>query len=383
VTALVDDALDGKIDLVHGFAHEIQSLLRAPVVADLIDVKNRPLKSTERDLMQHQLTQLQRADLFAWDDRVMQMVQTSAEKLPLDVPFDKSWLYTPSGLWWFGRHSPRIQLMSSDADPIRGQRRRGCCALSFWEPREAPGHICIGGWSYDHNEHTTGPHIVSGVHLREGQTLDEFMHDVVMADQEQAMKDASATFARLRELQLRTGPDDPVFAVIGQQLAAMKATMDFVLGDVDPRTDQVRATYRPGMLSQREWAQAMDGFRKMAWAWSAERMVRFLIAGALWIQQDVVATRDVSPTRGPRKRAERVRLEPTVKVVELRKRRYEAPPGTDDHHAVEWSCSWVVRGHWRKQPVKEGIKLLWIDPYVKGDTEKPLKGTDRIFVVRR
>ena len=65
-----------------------------------------------------------------------------------------------------------------------------------------------------------------------------------------------------------------------------------------------------------------------------------------------------------------------VRVIHLRKRisnkdrkKTAGQPAQD----VQWSCSWVARGHWREQPYPSlGItRSIWILPVVKGDKSKP------------
>lgn len=89
--------------------------------------------------------------------------------------------------------------------------------------------------------------------------------------------------------------------------------------------------------------------------------------------------------RHARKRAQAAgRAEPPeVVVVELR--RAATRPGGGERRAVEWSCSWVVRGHWRQQwyPSARVHRPRWIAPYVKGPADKPLRQARRVFVVRR
>lgn len=42
---------------------------------------------------------------------------------------------------------------------------------------------------------------------------------------------------------------------------------------------------------------------------------------------------------------------------------------------VAWSHRWMVRGHWRLQPCgprRSQRRLIWIDPFIKGPSDKPL-----------
>jgi len=54
---------------------------------------------------------------------------------------------------------------------------------------------------------------------------------------------------------------------------------------------------------------------------------------------------------------------------------------------VEWSHRWLVQGHWRNQPYKDGdgtiYKQIWIAPYVKGPDDKPLILKRRAFELVR
>jgi hypothetical protein len=60
-------------------------------------------------------------------------------------------------------------------------------------------------------------------------------------------------------------------------------------------------------------------------------------------------------------------------------------------HAVHgpthgFNCQWVVRGHWRQQPYPSvhEVRPIFIEAYIKGPTDKPLKQpAPRVFVGRR
>lgn len=61
-----------------------------------------------------------------------------------------------------------------------------------------------------------------------------------------------------------------------------------------------------------------------------------------------------------------------VRVVRLRRSEQRE---SDQSRNVDWSCKWVVDGHWRMQWFpSEGVhKPVYIDSYVKGPEDKPLK----------
>jgi hypothetical protein len=70
-----------------------------------------------------------------------------------------------------------------------------------------------------------------------------------------------------------------------------------------------------------------------------------------------------------------------VTVITLRRQTidYEEPDGDDP--SWHYSVSFLVRGHWRNQPCKEGIRQIWIKPYVKG--QGPFKETVRAWEFTR
>jgi hypothetical protein len=106
-------------------------------------------------------------------------------------------------------------------------------------------------------------------------------------------------------------------------------------------------------------------------------IMRFVAAASVWLKQRVVSIGD-----GPIERHRRKQLAreydahlTDVKVIQLR--RAESHPHETDASGepVEWSCRWIVNGHWRNQyhPSTGKHELKYILPYVKGPDDKPLK----------
>jgi hypothetical protein len=104
----------------------------------------------------------------------------------------------------------------------------------------------------------------------------------------------------------------------------------------------------------------------------------FLSSLWLFMKQRVLVGSHQSVERHVRKRLERQGWteRSLVTVVQLRRResvvRRDPINETD---VIEWSCKWIVRGHWRQQfyPSKHMNIPIWITPYVKGPDDKPLK----------
>ncbi len=103
---------------------------------------------------------------------------------------------------------------------------------------------------------------------------------------------------------------------------------------------------------------------------------RYFLALLQFMAQQILAvSQRPILNKGARRRIAKVLPhEPRVRVVELRRREYQRH---DESQArpVEWSCQWIVRGHWVNQfhPSTGEHKPLWRMPHLKGDPSKPLK----------
>lgn len=80
---------------------------------------------------------------------------------------------------------------------------------------------------------------------------------------------------------------------------------------------------------------------------------------------------------------------PSVQVVALRKTARADPadaPAERQASARAFHCRFIVHGHPRLQacgPGRKDRKLIWIDSYVKGPEDKPLRTRDRVYAVVR
>lgn len=100
-----------------------------------------------------------------------------------------------------------------------------------------------------------------------------------------------------------------------------------------------------------------------------------------FLRQRILQTSDRAlMNRQARKRIAKILPhEPMVRVVQLRSRQYQQREESHDLN-VEWSCQWLVRGHWRQQffPASGAHRPIWIMPHVKGPADKPLRVTERV-----
>jgi hypothetical protein len=83
------------------------------------------------------------------------------------------------------------------------------------------------------------------------------------------------------------------------------------------------------------------------------------------------------------KRARRADVDPAVTVITLRQAR-RAPSG-EEPRRVDWRARWLVRGFWRQQwyPSLGAHRAIWIDAYVKGPEDRPLRIREHVYAWRR
>jgi len=103
---------------------------------------------------------------------------------------------------------------------------------------------------------------------------------------------------------------------------------------------------------------------------------RFTATLFAFLRQKVVSFQDYSSPRATTRRFQRVvqTEAPLVRVIQLRKREVRGREnGASEPY--DWSHRWIVSGHWRKQwyPSRQRHEPLFIDSYVKGPDDKPLK----------
>jgi hypothetical protein len=114
--------------------------------------------------------------------------------------------------------------------------------------------------------------------------------------------------------------------------------------------------------------------------------VRWIYAAMHMMSQKLATERTHRADRGTRRRVEREKMpsDGMIRVVTLR--RMEEAREVESHGDVDWQWRWVVGGHWRNQyfPSTGEHKKVYIDSYVKGPDDKPMKAPAvTIYQVRR
>lgn len=104
----------------------------------------------------------------------------------------------------------------------------------------------------------------------------------------------------------------------------------------------------------------------------------------IWMLMDMefVTTSHQAPViRNVRRRALRTLKHGEVNVIMLRRAKYLDDSGDDkEHRHVNWSCRWIVQGHWRHY--RNGNRV-WIKPYIKGPDGLTIKDTRQLWRLAR
>jgi hypothetical protein len=126
----------------------------------------------------------------------------------------------------------------------------------------------------------------------------------------------------------------------------------------------------------------------------------------LWqlMEQEVFVTHEKPAVDKPaRKRAQRSLQQGEVTVVTLRRAKHIEADFDHEARHIDWSCRWLVQGHWRHigryegprhhavndkysyepQCATCGGRLTWVKAYIKGPDEMPLKATEKLYRLSR
>lgn len=124
------------------------------------------------------------------------------------------------------------------------------------------------------------------------------------------------------------------------------------------------------------------------------QLVQWVLVLNTFLKQTLLRTDEVPAERHLRKRWQRQyrKAAPPIHVVALRQVAHVPKPIGDEGlievtpEPVVWHCQWIVRGHWRRQwhPSTRTHEVQWIDSYLKGPEDQPLKApAATVYAARR
>lgn len=332
------------------------------------------------------------AESYFWEPRITQLLLASGLQLPFSAVFSPAWLPALEGWWWFGRSSPLIAVSEKS-------ERKYCHALLYRLTGET---VHITTYSLEGNTLISLGSLTWDVGDTLAKATEKFKNATTTINATVKVKIGeilAAGVKRLHELKNEMG-----------ELLARRKAMDqkirelaFVLSE-DGRAAFEALTTEAEQLAfienlKEPWnahlilpevSQPDERVNAETWArldeWKAASLnaVVTFACGCLWLQQRIVITEPGVLERAARRRLERAGILSQCLVVHLRKKHYVRTTPDQEAEQVDWAWQWAVHGHWRDQPTKEGTKLIWIHPYLKGPEDRPLKpGAERIFAVTR
>lgn len=155
-------------------------------------------------------------------------------------------------------------------------------------------------------------------------------------------------------------------------------------GDPQPPTENTPEWYEEQEKTAARHPEAVEMLTTVPYA---ENWLRTVIAIFELMNQTVTDVGHEDADRKTARRMHRMNLPTRVTVIRLRR---SAGVRREGESLVEWQHRWVVRGHWRNQPIGPRVpgaeretKRIWIAPYVKGPEDKPFVVSDKVYDLAR
>jgi hypothetical protein len=115
--------------------------------------------------------------------------------------------------------------------------------------------------------------------------------------------------------------------------------------------------------------------------------IRWLYTALHLMSQKLAVTRKegTSPLARSLNRSKGRKINDDLRIVSLRRMEYDPQQEQGEHSDREFQWQWVVTGHWRRQPYRDGVyKNIFIEAFVKGPQTMPLKPpVHKIYVAVR
>jgi hypothetical protein len=332
-------------------------------------------------LYNHDISVLEDADPYFWDPRITQLVLATGQQLPGTVNLDLSWLRGKAGYWWFGRSSPLIGVSKS------GERKYVNALLWNMHPNGSVSvetfHVIgrdqypLGSLTWDEGENLTDAIARAGTIESElTQMPDLVLREIAigLSKKVESLADELISVAAVAKKKHEE------VAALSEQIGKEH---DYDVSKYDHDIDVYAAKKR---LDEQQTERFTAAYKERLdeWTIASRAALQLFACGCLWLQQKIVTASQAPLDRGARRRLERQEIDPKCLVVELRSKQYVRTTVDEESKHVDWAWQWAVRGHWRNQPTNDGVKLIWIHPFIKGPEDKPLKpDAARVFAVTR
>lgn len=375
-----DEAIEAKHQL------QLDLVRKRRVLLDLVRNNKSVQEIATPDLIKgviydHDISTLEDADPYFWDGRITQMVLATGQQLPASVKFDPLWLHGRAGYWWFGRSSPLIGVDSE------GQRKYVNALLWNLDPNGSVSvetfHVVgrdqfpLGSLTWSEGETLLDATEQAGVTER------QLMRAPDLALRQIALQLARKTTSLAEEVIQAAGEAKKAHEEVVALSKQIGEEAHYDVSEYDRDIEEYK-TKKQGEEARVEQFSTEYQQRLEEWCAASKNALQLFACGCLWLKQKIITVAQAPLARAAQRRLARDKIDPKCLVVELRSKQYTHTTIDEEKHSVDWAWQWAVRGHWREQPTKEGVKLIWIHPYIKGPEDKPLKpDAGRVFAVTR
>lgn len=365
-----DEAIEAKHSYLNQLVRQQQSIRKM--------IKESKVQAVEshidlEHLLEPNINALRQSEPYFWDSRIIELVIASGEQLPETITFDDSWLLGRAGYWWLGRASPLVGV-------TEGENKWHVYSLLWWVEADHLHVTTLDIFEREHNQ-------LGAFTWRRGETLADA---VARLRSQQSVSRASCRIDLLLD-KIITDKQQELVKVLDDvvQVAQKASEVDSEIqrrgGDSTSKIDlQDEKERRDLAVTVAElYSKGHEGRVRM-WKEASANALRAFACGSLWLQQKIVVTEYGKLDRHAERRLARANISTNVRVVHLRSKSYVQATPDEEKKQVDWAWQWAVCGHWRNQPTNDGIKLIWIHPFIKGPEDKPLKpGVARVFAVTR
>lgn len=197
--------------------------------------------------------------------------------------------------------------------------------------------------------------------------------------------DASAYVVTPPDAPLSAPPKDPGVMVCSMEATTGRMRMHTPLDPGYFATWRYAQTLRQSLALNLEWSTDKDDPDGVV----TNMGHRFLATLLLFMKQEILVQHRERAAAPQQRRIQRSGWKHSGNVNVIRLRRAAQHNNHNDDHIpaeVRWSCQWGVRGHWRTykpRGARPDPLTVWVDPYVKGPADKPLKIKTNLFAVTR
>lgn len=286
-------------------------------------------------------------DTFFMNKQFCALVDQARRTVPDDLPFDMSWLQAPIGFMYLADafEVPELTGLNKEIEANGWPKSvKEMALVTKYKPRVAAiGWMCLKNVTRPAPGSTMGTFTTS---LNDA----EVVQVICYLDYGRGSRAYGDGFGMWSYFNI----------VPGQKV------LDRV-HQYERRLEEEDAKYIPG--------RDADQLHEVRWVYTAF----YLMAQRL----SMTVRHDTDRATRRRNERERTPVDPYLKVITLRRMEEDRPKGTRD---VDWQWQWTVTGHWRNQymPSSGEHKHVWIESYIKGPEDKPLKSIPtKIFIAGR